>query len=82
MAFSCKHCGANNNEIKTGGEIGNTGRKITLQASSEDDLKRDIFKSESAKIMIPEAELELDYGTLGGKYTTVEGLIENILENF
>lgn len=32
--------------------------------------------------MIPEIDLELDYGTLGGKYTTVEGLVDSILENF
>lgn len=32
--------------------------------------------------MIPELDLELAYGTLGGKYTTVEGLVDNILENF
>ena len=32
--------------------------------------------------MIPECELELDYGTLGGRYTTVEGLVEAILDNF
>lgn len=82
MAFRCEFCGAATNEVKTGGEIGDKGKKITLIANCEDDLKRDIFKSESARLMIPEAELELDYGTLGGKYTTVEGLLENIIENF
>jgi len=33
-------------------------------------------------LIIPEIDLELDYGTLGGKYTTIEGLIDSILENF
>jgi len=26
--------------------------------------------------------LELDYGTLGGVYSTIEGLVQSILENF
>jgi len=82
MAFSCHHCGFNNNEIKTGGEIGEKGKKITLHVSCMEDLSRDVFKSESARLFIPEIDLELDYGTLGGKYTTIEGLVANILENF
>lgn len=45
-------------------------------------MRRDVFKSDSAKLFIPEIDLELEYGTLGGKYTTIEGLIDNILENF
>jgi zinc finger protein len=32
--------------------------------------------------MIPECDLELSYGTLGGKYTTIEGLLGEILDNF
>lgn len=47
-----------------------------------DDLKRDCFKSETCKLTIPEIELELTYGTLGGRYTTIEGLIEEIHTNF
>lgn len=82
MAFTCEHCSAKSSEIKTGGEIGELGKCITLDVSEQDDLRRDVFKSESARIMIPEIELELEYGTLGGKYTTVEGLVDNILENF
>jgi zinc finger protein len=40
-----------------------------------EDLKRDLFKSETAGISIPELELELAHGTLGGVYTTVEGVL-------
>jgi len=32
--------------------------------------------------MIPEIDLELDYGTLGGVYSTIEGLVNNIYESF
>lgn len=45
-------------------------------------MNRDVFKSESARLFIPEADLELEYGTLGGKYSTIEGLLETIIENF
>lgn len=30
---------------------------------------------------IPEIDFEIDYGTLGGVYTTVEGLLEKIEDN-
>lgn len=48
---------------------------ITLNVDKADDLKRDLFKSETCYVSIPEIELELDYGTLGGVFTTVEGLL-------
>ena len=51
---------------------------ITLNSENQEDLKRDLFKSETCYVNIPEIELELDYGTLGGVYTTVEGLLEKI----
>lgn len=52
--------------------------KITIKNPDPLDLKRDLFKSDTCSVQIPELELELDYGTLGGVYTTVEGLIEKI----
>lgn len=47
----------------------------------EVDLKRDLFKSETCRVKIPKIELELDYGTLGGVYTTVEGLLEKVKDH-
>lgn len=44
-------------------------------------MKRDLFKSDTASVLIPEFELELNHGTLGGVYTTIEGLFEKILDN-
>lgn len=37
-----------------------------------------LIKSETCSVLLPELELELDYGTLGGVFTTVEGLLEKI----
>lgn len=48
---------------------------MTLKVSSLTNLKRDVFKSESCAVKLPELDIELDYGTLGGVYTTVEGLL-------
>jgi C4-type Zn-finger protein len=41
-------------------------------------LYRDVLKSDSAMVSIPELDLELGHGTLGGVFTTVEGLLMKI----
>jgi len=82
MAFRCESCGYKSNEVKNGGEIPPKGRRITLSVESPDDLNRDLLKSETAGVKIPEIELELVEGTLGGKFTTVEGLITDIIKVF
>uniref|UniRef100_A0A7S2UQT0 Zinc finger ZPR1-type domain-containing protein n=1 Tax=Attheya septentrionalis TaxID=420275 RepID=A0A7S2UQT0_9STRA len=78
MALFCEKCGYKSNEIKGGGAIPKFGTKITLRITSEDDLAREILKSDTAGIAIPELELELDEGGLDGVYTTVEGLLEKL----
>lgn len=76
MAFKCDYCGYKSNEIKAGGAIPPKGKRIVLKVEEEDDLKRDLLKSSSASLEIPELELELAPGTLGGFFTSVEGLLE------
>jgi len=78
MAFSCDKCGAKSREVKVGGETSEKAKRITLKVNHEDDLKRDLFKSETAIIKVPEIELELTLGDIGGIYTTVEGLVEQV----
>jgi zinc finger protein len=51
-----------------------------LQIKNEADLSRDVIKSDTASVHVPELELELTAGTLGGKVTTVEGLMDAISE--
>ncbi|CAM0943544.1 unnamed protein product [Alopecurus aequalis] len=80
MATSCDLCGYRNSELKPGGEIPAKGKKITLQVQNVKDLSRDVIKSDSAAVEVPELELELSMGTLGGIVTTVEGLIVKICE--
>lgn len=78
MAFNCDSCGYRNGEVMVGGEISNCGRRTTLVADTPADLNRELLKSELAAVEIPEADIKLAPGTLGGKFTTVEGLVRDI----
>lgn len=78
MATSCDECGYRNSELKAGGSISEKGRRIALRVKTPADLSRDVIKSDTAAVAIPEIELELAPGTLGGRVTTVEGLVDDI----
>lgn len=78
MSTVCEDCGYRSNEVKTGGEVPEKGRKITLRVSTQEDLARDILKSESAALACPELQLRVEPGTMGGRFTTVEGILTNI----
>eukprot|EP00030_Apusomonadida_sp_AF-17_P007405 a841186_137.p1 GENE.a841186_137~~a841186_137.p1 ORF type:complete len:540 (+),score=233.06 a841186_137:43-1620(+) len=78
MAFLCESCGYRTTEIKSGGATEPRGQRHTLHVTCPEDLSRDVLKSETASLEIPELGLELSPGTLGGKFTTVEGLVTNI----
>ncbi|KAK6540490.1 nucleolar zinc-finger protein [Orbilia ellipsospora] len=78
MSTICDHCGYKSNEVKTGGAVPGKGRRITLKVTSEEDLARDILKSETCALSVPEIKLDLTPGTLGGRFTTLEGLISQV----
>lgn len=78
MATNCYACGYRDNEIKSGGAISAKGKKITLKVEDEEDLSRDLLKSDTAGLEIPEIDLILQPGTLGGRFTTLEGLLNEI----
>ena len=78
MSTVCDHCGYKSNEVKTGGAIPDHGTKITLFCDDPEDLARDILKSESCGMSIPEINLDLTPGTLGGRFTTIEGLLRQV----
>lgn len=78
MSTVCDHCGYRSNEVKTGGEVPEKGRKITLKVQTKEDLARDILKSESAALECPELQLHVEPGTMGGRFTTVEGILTQI----
>ncbi|KFV89060.1 Zinc finger protein ZPR1, partial [Fulmarus glacialis] len=85
MATNCDSCGHRTNEAswKTtdpfwGGTIEPQGTRITLRITDPSDMTRDILKSETCSVEIPELEFELGMGALGGKFTTLEGLLKDI----
>ncbi|XP_069470603.1 zinc finger protein ZPR1 isoform X2 [Ambystoma mexicanum] len=80
MATNCDSCGHRTNEVKSGGAIEPQGTRITLHITDPSDMTRDLLKSETCNVYIPELEFEIGMGALGGKFTTVEGLLKDIRE--
>ena len=78
MSTVCDDCGYRSNEVKTGGAVPEKGSRITLDVKTPEDLARDVLKSESAALSCPELQLRVEPGTMGGRFTTVEGILENI----
>ncbi len=69
------------NEVKTGGAVPSKGRRITLQVCNPQDLTRDILKSETCALSSPELSLSVTPGTMGGRFTTVEGLLTQVRDD-
>ncbi|SPO30273.1 probable ZPR1 - protein binds to translation elongation factor eEF-1 [Ustilago trichophora] len=80
MSTNCDNCGYKDNEVKSGAAISEQGRKLTLKVEDKEDLSRDILKSETAGFAIPEIDLHLSPGTLGGRFTTLEGLLQQVYD--
>ncbi|KAI9773994.1 MAG: nucleolar zinc-finger protein [Geoglossum umbratile] len=81
MSTICESCGYRSNDVKTGGEVPDKGRRITLAVEAAEDLSRDVLKSESCHLSSPELTLSVQPGTLGGRFTTVEGLLTQIRDD-
>jgi len=80
MSTNCDRCGYRDNEVKSGAAISEKGRKISLKVEDAEDLSRDILKSETCGLEIPEIDLVLQPGTLGGRFTTLEGILNQVYE--
>ncbi|KAF9221441.1 zf-ZPR1-domain-containing protein [Gyrodon lividus] len=80
MSTNCENCGYRDNEVKSGAAISEKGKKITLKVIDQEDLGRDILKSETSGLIIPEIDLVLQPGTLGGRFTTLEGILDQIYD--
>jgi len=79
MATTCEACGHRTSEVKSGSGIAEKGLRLTLNASvPAEDMTRDVLKSETCSLEIPELELETGMGILGGRFTTVEGVFSAI----
>ncbi|KAN0063856.1 nucleolar zinc-finger protein [Thecaphora frezii] len=80
MSTNCEACGYKDNEVKSGAAISEKGRKLSLRVEDAEDLSRDVLKSETAGFAIPEIDLHLAPGTLGGRFTTLEGLLQQVYD--
>ncbi|KAL3058166.1 zinc finger protein ZPR1 [Trematomus bernacchii] len=78
MATNCDSCSHRTNEVKSGGATEAMGTKITLHVTDPSDMTRDVLKSETCSLSIPELEFELGMAAVGGKFTTLEGLLKDI----
>lgn len=75
---SCPGCGYKSSDVRTGGEVPALGKRITLRIENEVDLSRDILKSNTCALKSEDLEIEVQPGTLGGRFTSVEGLLTEI----
>uniref|UniRef100_H3CDN4 Zinc finger protein ZPR1 n=1 Tax=Tetraodon nigroviridis TaxID=99883 RepID=H3CDN4_TETNG len=80
MATSCDSCGHRTNEVKSGGATEAMGTRISLHVTDVSDMSRDVLKSETCSVAIPELDFELGMAIVGGKFTTLEGLLKDIKE--
>ncbi|KAG5326088.1 ZPR1 protein, partial [Acromyrmex heyeri] len=80
MATLCESCGHRTNEVKSGSGIEPQGVRIEVTITGKGDFSRDLLKSETCDMEIPELELEVGPTILGGRFTTVEGIIAAMKE--
>ncbi|OAV94886.1 hypothetical protein PTTG_07390 [Puccinia triticina 1-1 BBBD Race 1] len=80
MSTNCASCGYKDNKVKSATAISPKGTKLVLRVTDKEDLARDILKSETAKLTIPEIDLHLNPGMLGGRFTTLEGLLVQVFK--
>ncbi|XP_045207313.1 zinc finger protein ZPR1-like isoform X2 [Mercenaria mercenaria] len=79
MATSCDACGLRDSEVKGGAGIEPQGRRISLKMTDVSDLTRDVLKSDMCSVEIPELDFSTGMTSTTGKFTTVEGLIDDII---
>ncbi|XP_061389071.1 zinc finger protein ZPR1-like [Musca vetustissima] len=75
MATVCDVCGCKTNEVKSGGGIEDKGTRFEVRVDCKEDLTRDVLKSETCNLLIPELDCEVGPSALGGRFTTVEGIL-------
>ena len=82
MATECDHCGFRTNEVKSGSGIEEKGTRHCLRILTPQDLARDVLKSETCDLEIPELELQVGSGIFVGKfvrYSLLEILMDKVI---
>lgn len=74
MSFECKHCHTLNNELQSVSDMQPKGVRYKVKCTQDQDLQRQIVKTEWSEIKIPEIEFEVKRQP--GLVTTIEGIFE------
>lgn len=80
MASSCDACGYKSNEVKAGGAMEPLGTRIKFTMTDVTDLTRDVLTSETCMVSLPEFDVEMTHSSMGGRFSTLEGLLVNVKE--
>lgn len=74
MSFECKHCNTINNELQAVSDMQEKGIRYKVKCRRDEDLQRQVVKTEWSEIKIPEIEFEVKRQP--GLVTTIEGILE------
>lgn len=80
MATNCDACGHKTNEVKSGGGIEPMGIKFEVKIRGKEDFSRDVLKSETCSLTIPEIDCDVGCAALVGRFTTIEGILNSLKE--
>jgi zinc finger protein len=78
MSFYCESCGFKSVDTVSGGGISEKKTIYTFNVKGPEELNREVFKSNSCIIDIPELDLSMQAGTISSMFSTVEGILEKI----
>ena len=59
MSFNCDSCGYQNNEIQSGGKVQDRGVVYKVKIVHQQDLSRQLVKSDYASLSVPQIDLEI-----------------------
>ena len=80
MSFNCEHCGFQNNEIQSGGKVQELGVKYKVKLQTNEDLSRQLVKSDYATLIVPEIDLEIPPSSQKGSKYLNEALVTKLFE--
>ncbi|MES1921089.1 nucleolar zinc-finger protein, partial [Bonamia ostreae] len=75
MSTNCDHCGNRTSDLQGSSYIHEKGKEINLKMTTAEDLKREVVRTDSTVVSIPEIEFVSYQGPNIGEITTTEGLL-------
>ena len=87
MSFECPHCNVRSAEVQPANDLALKAVRATLTvdvadvAATKADLNRQVIKSETCRVLIPEADFEIPANGTRGDINTIEGVLSNIADS-